>query len=617
MRKKSALSAEEIWNADAYDRASDIATVVRRSCDVFAEAIYMEPAEADVELITFQRLDEFVRGFEVFLEQNNIGFGDRCAFISHNSTALAMEFVAIMVTGRVFVPLNPNSSIDEINFILEDSKPNALIYDESLEEKVDSVHDWCQTISVSSDREFIDQIVALGQSRQQLHATPTGDSIAEIVYTSGSTGRPKGVLLTHRNLITDVFGIGRVYGYNSEDRFLTVAPMFHNSGQIPTTLPAIVCGGTTTVIRSDMGFINLWHYISEYRPTWTFVMSAHVALMLDRASALQQNSLKGMFVGGGPLALEMQLEFEEKYSTPIYTAYGLTESTSFSTCTRPGEDDRTSGSAGKPLPINEVKIYKREGEVPTGVVGEICIRGNNICAGYLNRPEVTREKIHDGWLHTGDLGYFNDEGALFVVDRIDNMIIVGGENVYPTEIERLVPELSGMKEGVLLSLPDRIMDHELVMVYRGTGDNPRIKEWKDYFLTKLISFKVPRRFVDIKELGLDTFPTTDNGKIKRKALQQMLEDKFSAQQRSEDSDTDSKGAFIVDKSKSLVGEIMQLDSVNDDQNMENTPAWDSIRHLQLIMALEQAFGVNLTPAQISNMTSLTSIISEVTAINSQ
>ena len=200
---------------------------------------------------------------------------------------------------------------------------------------------------------------------------------------------------------------------------------------------------------------------------------------------------------------------------------------------------------------------------------------------------------------------------------MDNMIIVGGENVYPTEIERLVPELSGMKEGVLLSLPDRIMGHELVMVYRGTGEEPRIKEWKDYFLSKLVSFKVPRRFVDIRELGLDTFPTTDNGKIKRRELQQMLEDKYIAPKQSEVSDDDPKGAFVVDKSKSLVCEIMQLDSVRDDQNMENTPAWDSIRHLQLVMALEQSFGVNLTPAQITKMTSLSSIISEISARNPQ
>ena len=617
MGKATRQTPRDTWDAAAYDRATDFAAIVSHSSTAFADRIYMEPAEPEFASITFRQLGDFVRGFGAFLDENNVHFGDRCAFISHNSTVLAMEFVATMATGRVFVPLNPNSSIDEINFILEDSSPKALIYDDSLEEKVDAVHDWCPTISVTSGPEFVARIIALGKALKSPGQTPAGDSIAEIVYTSGSTGHPKGVLLTHRNLITDVFGIGQVYNYSAEDRYLTVAPMFHNSGQIPTTLPALICGAPTTVIRTDMGFINLWHYITQYRPTWTFVMTAHVALMLERINKVKDNPLKGMFVGGGPLALEMQLKFEKQYSTPVYTAYGLTESTSFATCTRPGEADRTSGSAGKPLPVNEVRIFKREGEVPTGVVGEIRIRGNNVCAGYLNQPEITRQKIRNGWLHTGDLGYFNDEGALFVVDRLDNMVIVGGENVYPTEIERLLPELPGIKEGIVLSLPDRIMDHELVMVYRGTGEEPRIKEWKEYLLQKLTSFKVPRRFIDSRELGFEHFPTTDNGKVKRRTLQKALEEKFGVSKPADAAAGDVKGLFIADKSRALVAEVLQLDDVRDDQSMENTPGWDSIRHLQLVMALEQTFGVSFTPSQIARITNLPSIVSEVSKLNPQ
>lgn len=614
MKNKNPVTPATHWDNSAYDLATDFQTIVNRSSEMFETDVYIQPIEADIEPLTFGQLSSFVRGFEVFLEQHGVGYGDACAIISHNSTALMMEFVALMATGRIFVPINPNSSVDEINFILEDSAPKALIYGESLEEKVDSVHDWCQLIKVSSDAEFIERMTALAESRPTLGSRPTADTVAEIIYTSGTTGRPKGVILSHRNLITDVFGLGQIFDLAPDDRFLTVAPLFHNSGQILTTLAPLYCGGTTTAIRSDMGFINFWHYVDEYQPTWTLVMPAHVALMLERANPSKHKSLKGILCGGAPLQREVQLAFEEKFCAPLYPNYGLTESTSVATCSRPGEEDRISGTAGKPLDINDVKIFKRGGEVADGIIGEVRIRGNNICKGYLNLPELTMEKIQQGWLHSGDLGFINDDGALQLVDRIDNMIIVGGENVYPTEVERFVPELQGMQEGIVLSLPDRIMGRELVLLYRGDGGDRRTKDWRNHLLSKLTSFKVPRRFIDVADLGLDEFPRSDNGKILRSGLQRQLEKKFGVAEEVNAPVVDSQRSFISDKTKSLIGEIMQIDSVRDDQQMDNTPSWDSVNHLQLVMTLEQSFGVTFNATQIAEMTSLESVVREVTKL---
>lgn len=614
MNNKKSPSPVNGWDSGAYEHATDFQTILNRSVESFGNSTYIRPIEPDIEPVTFAKLFEFTRGFEIFLEQHNVGVGDTCALISHNSTALVMHFVALMATGRIFVPVNPNSSVDEINFILEDSAPKALLYGGSLEEKVDALHDWCQLIKISSDAEHIERICALADSRPALKSTASGDMVAEIIYTSGTTGRPKGVQLSHQNLITDIFGLGQIFHFASDDKFLTVAPLFHNSGQILTTLTPLYCGGTTTIIRSDMGFINFWHYVDQYQPTWTLVMPAHVALMLERAKPSKHKSLTGILCGGAPLQREVQLAFEEKFSAPLYPNYGLTESTSVATCSRPGDEDRISGTAGKPLAVNEVKVFKREGEAPDGVIGEVRIRGNNICKGYLNLPDLTAQKIQQGWLHTGDLGFINVDGALQIVDRMDNMIIVGGENVYPTEVERFIPELEGMQEGIVLSLPDRIMGRELVMLYRGASGEGQTKIWRNHLLGKLTNFKVPRRFVNVSELGRDEFPKSDNGKVRRRELQLLLEAKFGVVTQTATPVADSKRLFISDKAKSLVSEIMQIDTVADDQQMDATPSWDSINHLQLVMALEQSFGVTFSATQISEMTSVDAVIREVTKL---
>lgn len=615
MSDRKSETPSGIWGDDAYEQSVDFAGIVARSIERHGSNIYLNPLEADIDPISFESLGRFVRGFEVFLEENGVGEGDACAIVAHNSTALVLQFVALLATGRTFVPINPNSTVSEINFILEDSAPKCLLYNSALEEKVDAIHDWCSEIEIPSDAAFIAEIMARGEQRAELAAQPGPDTTGEIVYTSGTTGRPKGVQLTHRNLITDVFGLGQIFGFTEEDTFLTVAPLFHNSGQILTTLTPLYCGGTTTAIRSDMGFINFWHYVDEFKPTWTLVMPAHVALMLERSKPAAFKGIEGILCGGAPLQKEVQLAFEEKFSAPLYPNYGLTESTSVATCARPDEDDRYSGSAGRPLAINEVKIFNKDQEVADGVVGEVRIRGNNICAGYLNLPELTAEKIKRGWLHTGDLGYIKESGALQIVDRLDNMVIVGGENVYPTEVERLLPGLEALQEGILLSLPDKIMGRELVLVYRSDQGDARVRQWRDVLLEALTNFKVPRRFVNVEDLGFEEFPKAANGKVQRSKLQRALEEHFGVAEAPQPAAGDTEGSFVTDKTKAILMEILQLDHVRYDQNIDNTPSWDSVNHLTLIMALEQTFGVSFSATQIADMTSLEAIANEIKKLN--
>lgn len=600
-----------MWSVDAYRRLSDFGTLVDQSCRTFSNESYLTPAESDIEAVSFAQVETFVRGFEVFLERHGVGPGDCCAVISNNSSALVLQFLAIMATDRVFVPINPNSSADEIAFIVSDCAARAVIYDAALEEKVSFLKDTCELIPTESSQPFMRRIVELAAERPVRNSTPRPDSVAEVVYTTGTTGRPKGVKLSHKNLIADLFGIGQAFGFSRGDRFLTVTPLFHNSGQIMTTLIPLYCGGVTTAIRPDMGFINFWHYVDRFQPSWTLVMPSHVVLMLDRKESPTKPCLHGILCGGAKLEPRTQLDFEQRFSVPIYANYGLTESASIATCVRRGDEDRASGSVGRPLDINEVRIFRGNREADPLDVGEIRIKGDNVFTGYLNLPELFVEKVQRGWLHTGDLGYADRSGSIHIVDRIDNMILVGGENVYPSDVEKSVPDLVGISEGFLLSIPERIMGRELVLVYRlSAGSSSNIKDWKSILFSKVASFKVPRRFVDIRELGLEDFPRSQSGKLLRKSLQRILEARLCPEESAAVRVRDEHASPVFKKAAATVASVLGIDekAVHEGLHMDQVPSWDSLNHVRLILAIEGAFGIVFAPAQISEMTDMRAIM---------
>lgn len=611
MSSHDARVADPCWTAEAYRQLSDFGTLIEQSCRTFCNDRYLEPAEPDIDAVSFARVGTFVRGFEVFLERHGVRPGDCCAVISNSNTVLVLQFLAVMATDRVFVPINPNSSADDITFIVGDCSARVVIYEAKLEEKVSFLKETCELIPIVGSGPFIDLVLKLADERPVKSSAPRPDSVAEIVYTTGTTGRPKGVKLTHRNLIADLFGIGQAFGFSRGDRFLTVTPLFHNSGQIMTTLIPLYCGGVTTTVRPDMGFINFWHYVDRFQPAWTLVMPSHIALMLDRKESPTTASLRGILCGGAKLEPRTQLEFEHRFSVPIYANYGLTESASIATCVRPEDTDRASGGVGRPLDINEVRVFKGTRGADPGEVGEIRIKGDNVFTGYLNLPELYAEKVQRGWLHTGDLGHVDQGGSIHIVDRIDNMTLVGGENVYPSEVEQFVPDLAGVSEGFLLSLPDRIMGRQLVLVYRlSPGSLANIKEWKAVLFAKLVSFKVPREFIDIRDLGLEDFPRSQNGKLLRKRLQRILEAARCPEEAKAAAVRDEQSSRAFRKAAAIVAGVMEIEpeAVHEDLHMDHVPSWDSMNHLKLMIALEQAFGVVFSPAQIAEMIDMRAIM---------
>lgn len=600
--------ADSLWASEAYAQLRDIGTVVDHSSRRFGDAPYILPAEPEATPLSFRHLESFIRGFEVFLERQGVSSGDRCVVISNNSTTLILQFLAIMALDRIFVPINPHASANDIAFIIDDCDAKVVIFDNALEEKVRFLADR-ELIPFEQGSDFIRMVTQLSSERPEPASAPTADSIAEIVYTSGSTGRPKGVELTHRNLLADMFGIGQVFDFAPATKFLTVTPLFHNSGQIMTTLIPLYCGGVTTAIRPDMGFINFWHYVDLFQPEWTLVMPAHVALMLDRSEAPSRSTLQGILCGGAKLEPKVHADFERRFAVTIYPNYGLTESASIATCARPDDTARASGSVGRPLDINKVRLVNGGREAAAMEIGEIWISGDNVFKGYVGLPELYARKVQDGWLHTGDLGFQDANGYIHIVDRIDSMVIVGGENVYPSEIERFVPDLAGINEAYVLSVPDRIMGRELVLVYKmPQGTTPNEKAWKSHLFSKLTRFKVPRRFVDVKKLGLEDFPRSPNGKLLRKVLQDSLESHLCPELAGPGAMSRSSTHFR--QLATVIADVMEIDegSVHEDLHMDHVPSWDSLNHLRLMVTLGDAFGLYLSPARMAEMTSVPAIL---------
>jgi acyl-CoA synthetase (AMP-forming)/AMP-acid ligase II len=490
---------------------------VHWAAETFGDRTYVRPAEPGLAPITFDGLGRFVRGFGRWLDDHGTAPGDAVATAFHNSTLAALLFLGVIANRRVLVPLDPNLATAEMNYVLKRSEPTLMLYDEAIADRLPEV---AGAAPVADQLSFVDRMKAMDGLWPGGRADSGRD--AEIVFTSGSTGAPKGVVLSHRALLSDSFALGGLFGFTGEESFLTVCPLFHNSGQLFTTLTPLWCGGRTTAVRSDVAMLRFWRTVAEVGCDWTLVFSAYLALLTTKAAAeARPSKLAGVLSGGSRLDGQSIERFESAIGVPMYQVYGLTE-TSITTCEPPDRTGRVAGSAGQPLPICQVRIVADGVPAREGQRGEIEIRGENMLTRYYRAPELTAEKLRNGWLRTGDLGLL-EGGNLFVVDRADNTIVVGSENVHPSEVEDLVPELEGVEEAVLTSVRHPVAGRELVLVYRSRAGEPADHAaWLAVLRSRLAGSKVPRRLVPITDLGVDALPRAANGKVLRERVAELV-----------------------------------------------------------------------------------------------
>jgi O-succinylbenzoic acid--CoA ligase len=468
---------------------------------------------------TFAELDSRVSAAARALAAAGVRAGDRVALLARNGSAFVVIAHALPRLGAAVVPLHVRWTADELATALRDCAPSLLLYDDANATAATSVAALLPDLRCLP----ITRLSQGGDSQSDKDPEPGLDridlaAVHSILYTSGTTGRPKGTVLTFGNHLWSAVGSALRLGLLDDDRWLACLPLFHVGG-LAVLVRSVVCGIPVVLHeRFDAAAVNA--AIDEYRITIISVVSSMLLQLLEaRGARPYPPSLRCVLVGGGPVPRPL-LERCAERAVPVVQTYGLTEAASQVTTLAPADALRRLGSAGKPLFPTEVRIAGKGGNrLPPDEPGEILVRGPTVSPGYLNRAQETAAALRDGWLHTGDIGYVDDEGYLYPRGRQDDLIVSGGENIYPAEVEDVLRTHPAVKDVGVTGVPDARWGQRVVaMVRLRKGVAADEAELLAFCRRRLAAYKVPKQLRFAERL-----PRNDAGKLCRGALQEAMD----------------------------------------------------------------------------------------------
>ncbi|HEY8418655.1 MAG TPA: o-succinylbenzoate--CoA ligase [Limnochordales bacterium] len=483
---------------------------------------------ADEGQWTFRDLDALAQQVAGRLAELGVRAGDRVALLLSNSPNFVVWVHALPRVGAVLVPLNTRLAPAELAWQLADVGAAALVHDAAHADKALAIArelPGVVRVGLPSDDEPARLVVERPLSSPMAAPMPEGaaqslrdwvdlGAVHSIIYTSGTTGRPKGAQLTYGNHWWSAIGSCLNLGLMPGDRWLACLPLFHVGG-LSILLRSVIYGIPVVLHRRfDPAAAN--RAIDRQGVTIVSAVANMLARMLDeRGGARYPAHLRAVLLGGGPAPLPL-LERATAAGMPVLQTYGLTEAASQVATLAPEDALRKLGSAGKPLFPMRVRIVRDGHEVPAGEVGEITVSGPTVTPGYWNRPEATAAALVGGWLRTGDLGYLDPDGYLYVVDRREDLIISGGENVYPAEVEAVLLAHPAVAEAAVVGVPDeRWGQVPAAFVALRAGKACTQEELLAFCRERLAGYKVPVRVTFLPEL-----PKGSSGKILRRALRE-------------------------------------------------------------------------------------------------
>ena len=474
---------------------------------------------------TFAEFEVGVNRTANLLRGLGVGSGDRVGLLMMNSIEFEESFFAIAKLGAVIVPLNWRLVPDELAFILSDSGTSLLVFGSELVDTVTDLHgrstpvqEWVQVGAGTAP-----WAVDYSQRHAEASAEPVEeatdvDDLLYIMYTSGTTGVPKGVMHSHRTALWAILTVDATADTHFDDRYLVALPLFHVGALTPAV--ASVYAGVTQIIMRTFDPVRAWQLIDAERITTGLLVPAMLQFMLatkDQAGEVEIDQLRWMMSGASPVPVNLIKAFADM-GIEIHQVYGLTESCGPACLISPDEALARAGSTGKAFFFTDVRVVDQDGhDVSADEPGEVIVRGPHVMLGYWNRPDATAETIRSGWLHTGDVAIVDKDGYVYIHDRIKDMIISGGENVYPAEIENVLLGHPKVADVAVIGVPSERWGESPLAVVVPSDDSLDEGELLAWCEGKLARFKQPRAAVFVEEI-----PRNPSGK----ALKRILRDQF-------------------------------------------------------------------------------------------
>lgn len=469
--------------------------------------------------MSFAQLQQASRKLTHFLLERDIQPGDKIALLMHNGFQACRLFIGAMYGGFCVTPLNLLAQPSQLEYILNHSDARIVFVSPDQAQRLkDALRNAPKTQIVECDIDAEEFIAADGNAK--MPAVDEEDD-ALMMYTSGTTGTPKGVLLANRSVIAGGRFVSQAHALTPQDRVMACLPLYHINAQIVTATSPLVHGGSL-VLPHRFGVSGYWELVMQYQCTWINMVPTMISYLLNHAEQCEQkfdlSHIRFCRSASAPLPPNQHRAFEEKFKIGVIETMGLTE-TAAPCFTNPlDHTKRKIGSPGQAFG-NLAKIVDMEGaQLGPGQTGEIMICGPNVMKGYYKNPEETAKTLtSDGWLHTGDLGYMDEDGFVFVTGRIKELIIKGGENIAPREIDEALLKHGAVLEAAAVGIPDHHYGQEIMAcIVLKEEEQCSEDELREFCKKELGAYKTPKVFRFVREL-----PKGPSGKVQRLKLLNM------------------------------------------------------------------------------------------------
>lgn len=490
--------------------------------------------------VTYGELDRKVQQYATYFSKLGIKMGDRVVLSCLNSPEFIYSYFGIVKLGATIVPINLLLTLDEMIYIVKNSEAKTMIIHPTILLKLKQSKDnkkqlIASMVENSFTRKIVSKIIGIDLivldekfkakidsiTNFQFNESEDETLVSTFLYTSGTTGKPKAAMLTHHNLFSNVVQSSKTIDVYPTDNLLCVLPMFHVFAFTVCVLLPLYTGATLTILETFQPKEVIETMLNNGLTIFVGVPSMYVVLIEAAKTNIKFSNLRLAISGGAALPVEIFRQTKEMLNIPLIEGYGLSEASPVVSL-NPVEGVQKEGSIGLPVKGVECKIVDKNGnEVPLGEAGELIVKGDNVMVGYYKQDEQTKEALKNGWLYTGDMAKFDEDGYLYIVDRKKDLVIVGGLNVYPREVEEAIYKFPKVKEAAVVGIADKLRgEYVKAFVVLKDGETCHSKELLRFLKEKIAQYKLPREIEFISDL-----PKNATGKILKRVLKEQYEKK--------------------------------------------------------------------------------------------